>query len=236
MARTKSAEDASATVAGRGDLPSADAIAALRSWAEGLAAREALHRYLKNTKAGGQSSRALLSATRNQLVQASVRRRRPDLQAVFEATARGSFAKTGLALNLTEAVDELAATAVAIPRLMDEVSLWFDARAVSALAAQKIRTLADLTVRIPRRKMWWVGIEGLGARGAAKISGLFAANPELTAHARSLVGPVLRGDVQPWELLRIPSQLDGSAGHFRAPVHTCALNARNDYEAVSAWL
>lgn len=236
MARTKSAEEASATIAGRGDLPSADALAALRAWAEGLAAREAVHRYFKNTKADGQSSRALLSATLNQLVQASVRRRRPDLQAVFEATERGSFAKTGLALNLTEAVDELAATAVAIPRLMDEVSLWFDARAVSALAAQKIRTLADLTVRIPRRKMWWVGIEGLGARGAAKITAFFAANPELTAHARSLIGPVLRGDVQPWELLRLPSQLDGSAGQFRAPAHTCALNARNDYEAVSAWL
>jgi site-specific recombinase XerD len=236
MVRTRSAADASATVAGRGDLPSADALAALRAWAEGVAAREAVHRYLKNIKADGQSSRALLSATRNQLAQASVLRRRPDLQAVFEATERGSFAKTGLPLNLTEAVDELAATPIAEPRLMDEVALWFDARAVAALAAQKIRTLADLTVRIPRRKMWWVGIEGLGARGAAKITAFFAANPELTAHARSLIGPVLRGDVQPWEHLRLPADLDGSSGQFRAPVHTCALNARNDYEAVSAWL
>jgi site-specific recombinase XerD len=43
-------------------------------------------------------------------------------------------------------------------------------------------------------------------------------------------------DLVPWERLVVPTELDGSRGTFRAPLATCALDARNDYEAVNAWL
>lgn len=236
MGRTKNAADAQSAVAGKGDLPSADALAALRAWSMGLSAREAVHRYLGKTKTDGQSSRALLSAARRQLIDAADRRRRPDLAAVFEAVERGSCTKAALPLNLAEALDELTASGVPAPRLIDDVGLWFSARTAAALHAQKIQTLGELTLRVPRRKMWWVDIPGLGATGAGRVTTFFAEHPELTDHARALIGPVVPHEVQPWERVSLPTELDGSRGRFRAPVGECALNARNDYEAVSAWL
>ncbi|WP_458232260.1 phage integrase family protein [Roseateles sp. P5_E8] len=236
MSRTKHVADAQGAVAGKGDLPSPDALAALRAWSSGLSAREAVHRYLLNSKADGQSSRALLSATRSQLVEAAVHRRRPDLVVIFEATERGSSARSDLPLNLMEAMDDLMASPVLPPRLIDDVEMWFSARTSAALHALKIRTLGELTVRVPRRRMWWVDIDGLGARGAGKVTAFFAEHPELTEHARALLGPEARSEIEPWERVRLPAELDGSTGRFRAPASTCALNAKNDYEAVSAWL
>jgi len=125
---------------------------------------------------------------------------------------------------------------VASPKLIDDVRLWFDSRAATALEAEKVHTLGDLTLRVPRRKMWWVEFKGLGARGGAKITQFFAEHPDLTAHARQLIGLEPRSEVEPWERLRVPSELDGSTGRFRAPAQSCALDARNDYEALSAWL
>ncbi len=40
----------------------------------------------------------------------------------------------------------------------------------------------------------------------------------------------------PWERLRVPDEVNGSRGAFRAPKATCTLDANNDYEAVQAWL
>lgn len=40
----------------------------------------------------------------------------------------------------------------------------------------------------------------------------------------------------PWEQLRLPHEVDGSAGAFRAPLSTCILGVDNDYDAVQAWL
>jgi site-specific recombinase XerD len=42
--------------------------------------------------------------------------------------------------------------------------------------------------------------------------------------------------VVPWEALQLPGALDGSSGQFRAPVVGCTLTARDDYEAVTAWI
>lgn len=99
-----------------------------------------------------------------------------------------------------------------------------------------IRTLADLTVRVPRRRRWWTAITGLGATGARQVEAFFAAHPQLTAHARALVPIVAQHDVVPFERLYVPHEVDGSHGTFRAPAATCTLDANNDYEAVQAWL
>jgi hypothetical protein len=42
--------------------------------------------------------------------------------------------------------------------------------------------------------------------------------------------------IVPWEKLRLPHEVDGSQGNFRAPRNACTLNAKNDYETVQAWL
>lgn len=40
----------------------------------------------------------------------------------------------------------------------------------------------------------------------------------------------------PWESLRLPHEVDGSSGAFRAPKNTCTLDATDDYQAVKSWL
>ncbi|EDT03123.1 phage integrase family protein [Burkholderia ambifaria IOP40-10] len=107
---------------------------------------------------------------------------------------------------------------------------------VAALQAHGIRTLADLTVRIPRRRRWWIAIAGLGAAGARHVEAFFAAYPVLTERARALIVAAPAGDVVPWEQLRVPHEVDGSHGQFRAPRAACLLNATNDYEAIQSWL
>ncbi|MCW4181508.1 integrase, partial [Burkholderia cenocepacia] len=109
-------------------------------------------------------------------------------------------------------------------------------RAVATLQAHGIRTLAELTVRIPRRRRWWAAIDGLGVASARHIEAFFAAHPALTERARALIVAMPAGDVVPWELLRVPNEVDGSHGQFRAPQAACLLNSSNDYEAVQSWL
>jgi hypothetical protein len=42
--------------------------------------------------------------------------------------------------------------------------------------------------------------------------------------------------VVPWGNIRLPHEIDGSCGVFRAPRESCALDANNDYDAVQTWL
>lgn len=109
-------------------------------------------------------------------------------------------------------------------------------RAVRVLRTYGIATLTDLTVRVPRRRRWWSVVPGLGQTSARQIKAFFEAHPQLTERARALVEVGMPGVVVPWERLRIPDEIDGSHGSFRAPRQACALDANNDYEAVQAWL
>jgi len=71
---------------------------------------------------------------------------------------------------------------------------------------------------------------------STRIEAFFAAHPALTERARALITSSGPGPVVPWESLRLPHEVDGSSGTFRAPWHTCTLDANNDYGAVQAWL
>lgn len=109
-------------------------------------------------------------------------------------------------------------------------------RVAGALHVQGIKTLAALTVRIPRRRRWWATVPGLGATGARHVEAFFAAHPDLTERARALVATSSPRRIAAWENLQTPEEIDGSQGTFRAPRTSCALNATNDYQAVQAWL
>lgn len=122
------------------------------------------------------------------------------------------------------------------PQISDPIDWWLSGRAVKALRAHGIRTLADLTVRIPHRRRWWSTIDGLGARSARHIEVFFVAHPKLAERARALVTAAPPDPVVPWERIRLPQELDGTEGTFRAPRQMCTLDASNDYEAISAWL
>ncbi len=122
------------------------------------------------------------------------------------------------------------------PQISDSIDQWLSPRTVRALQAYGIHTLSALTVRIPRRRGWWKAIEGLGMTGARQVEAFFAAHPQLTERARALIPIIQPSGIVPWEQLRLPNEVDGSQGNFRAPRNACTLNATNDYEAVQAWL
>jgi len=215
------------------EFPDAAELAALRAWHAGLSTREAVERYLGERRAPSQSSRGVLGRIRRQLAAFARRRQREDLAVLFEISA-AERAKQGRAAD--QAIELLRTLPLPAPLISDDVGLWLDARAVAALRAAGIATLADLTVRVPRRRRWWAVIPGLGQASARRIEAFFVEHPRLTERARALIAEQVRGVVVPWEQLRLPNEVDGSQGQFRAPRETCVLTADNDYEAVQAWL
>ena len=214
-------------------FPDAAAQAAMRAWSEGLDSRAVVDRFLSQRRAQGESARGLLGRLRQQVAFYAHARHRPDLAALFERTNSRSPKHAAV---ITRALDTLAALALPQPLIGDEVERWLHTRSAAALRAAGIKTLADLTVRTPRRRRWWAAIPGLGATGARQIEHFFTEHPALTESARSLVTVASPQDLSPWERIVVPEDLDGSRGTFRAPRAACAMRADSDYQAVQAWL
>lgn len=215
-------------------MPDTASLAALRAWYEGMQARECVMHYLGHAKADGLSSRGILGAIRRQLKVLAKSVHRPDLAALFD---HPDAERTKHARKVIKAIELLPTLSVPEPMLGDDIARWLEPRAVRALQAQGIKTLAALTVRIPHRRRWWTAVPGLGMAGARRIEAFFAAYPDLTQRAHALVMKEPEHDIiVPWERLAVPEAIDGSQGAFRAPKATCVLRADNDYEAVQAWL
>jgi site-specific recombinase XerD len=214
-------------------LPNKAQIAALRAWHEGFSSRDAVEQFLPGVRAAGESSRGVIGRIRRQVAAFARLRHRDDLAALFEGpTKHGSAA----ARRVVAAVDTLRTTALPQPLIGDDVERWLPPRTIAPLRAAGIRTLANLTVRVPRRRRWWAAIVGLGVAHARQIEAFFAAHPDLTERARALVALPAPSDVSPWERIVVPAEVDGTNGTMRAPRESCALRAGNDYEAVQAWL
>jgi len=214
-------------------FPDTAALAALRAWYEGASSRQAAEHYLPDQLSDGKSARSVIARIRRQLALYARLRQRPDLVVLFECKANRRIRH---AKAIAHAVECLRTLPEPEPRIADDTALWLPERAVRALHAADIRTLADLTVRIPRRRQWWTAIPGLGPASAHKIEAFFARHPALTERARALIIAESPSIVMPWERLRLPHDVDGSAGAFRAPAATCILGVDNDYDAIQAWL
>jgi len=206
--------------------------AAIRAVHAGLDPREAIERFAPELLQRGTTARGALGQLRTRLVETAKERRRNDLLPVLERVGRDADLS---ARRVQTAVDALARSPVPTPAITDSVEHWLEPAAAELLQAQKINTLADLTLRVPRLRRWWRALTGLGPVRAKRIEGFFAAHPTLTTQARELVLLEQR-DLIPWERLQLPRNLDGSRGAFRAPPRRCVLSARNDYQAVQAWL
>ncbi len=209
----------------------------LRAWYAGLPVRQAVERFLPAALGDGKSARGVLGRIRRKLQALAQAAHRDDLAALLAhpAEERSRHAKA-----VTQAIDTLRTARAPEPQIADAIARWFAPRAVRVLHAHGITTLADLTVRIPRRHQWWKAVPGLGAASARAIETFFAAWPALTEKARALVVAGQRGPKDaicvPWEALEVPHEVDGTEGTFRAPRATCTLDASNDYEAVKTWL
>ncbi|MGY4725799.1 phage integrase family protein [Burkholderia pyrrocinia] len=211
-------------------FPDDAALAALRAWYAAVDTRAAVARYLGDRKAPGVSARSVVGRIRRALVAFATSRHRNDLAEVF---GKRSAASADTVMRAIETLRNLPAPE---PHIADDIDQWLPPRVVAALQAHGIRTLADLTVRIPRRRRWWTSIAGLGAAGARHVEAFFAAHPVLTERARGLIVAAPSGGIVPWDQLRVPHEVDGSHGQFRAPSRVCLLNASNDYEAIQSWL
>lgn len=214
-------------------FPHAAALAALRAWYEGVGAREAVCSLPRRQEGGWAIVPSHAGRTRRQLADYAQRRHRGDLSELFlhPAARRAERARA-----VAHAIEQLRSAPAPSPQITDDLALWLKARAVAALKACGMRTLADLTVRIPRRRRWWTAVPGLGQSGARSVEAFFAGDPELTERARALVARDAPADVVPWERVQVPCEMDGSTGAFRAPRATCALRSSNDYEAIQTWL
>ncbi|OLL31126.1 integrase [Burkholderia sp. SRS-W-2-2016] len=214
-------------------LPNADELAVLRAWYAGLPVRQAVARYLPAQLGEHKSARGVLGKIRRQLLAVARSLHRADLAALLDhpANEREQHAKT-----VAHVIEILRTARPAAPQIADDIEQWLAPRAVRVLREHGIATLADLTVRVPRRRQWWKAVPGLGAASARAIEQFFAAWPALTEKARTLIVASQRSDIVPWETLKLPHEVDGSNGTFRAPAATCTLDASNDYEAVQTWL
>ncbi|MBL3961195.1 tyrosine-type recombinase/integrase [Burkholderia sp. KCJ3K979] len=212
-------------------FPDEAELAALRSWYAGVDARAAVARYLGDRRAVGASSRGVLGRIRRRLIAYAQARHRADIAAVFVARSTSASAE-----GVARAIELLRNLPIPAPLITDTVEQWLPPRIVEALHAYGVRTLADLTVRIQRRRRWWSAIAGLGVSGARRIEAFFTEHPALTERARALIVVAPSGSIVPWEQLCVPHEVDGSRGQFRAPASACLLKASNDYEAVQSWL
>ncbi len=190
-------------------------------------------RYHSDAPARGQSSRGVIGAIRRDIAAFARSRHRDDLAELFVGPARKGPAA---ARAMAAAIEQLRNATVPVPLIGDGVGLWLEPRVAVVLRNAGIKTLADLTLRVPRRRRWWAGINGLGVAGARRIEAFFAAHADLTDRARALLVTLVPSDVLPWEKLVVPQEVDGSKGQHRAPRASCVLRANNDYEAVQAWL
>lgn len=214
-------------------LPDAEALAALRAWHEGLTSRDAVTRYLRDARAAGQSARRVIGAIRRDIAAFARLRHHEDLAKLFTGPARKGAAA---ARAMTAAIEQLRSAAVPVPLIRDRVDDWLGPRIAEVLRKVGIKTLADLTLRVPRRRRWWVDIDGLGVAGARRIEAFFAAHSVLTDRARALLATTAQSGVVPWEKLVVPHAVDGTMSLRRAPRASCVLRANNDFEAVQAWL
>lgn len=190
-------------------------------------------RYLREPQAAGQSSRGVIGAIRREIAAFARSRHRDNLAKLFTGPAcKGPAAGCAMAA----AVEQLRSAAAPAPLIGDGVDLWLAPRVAAVLRQAGIKTLAHLTLRVPRRRRWWVDIDGLGAAGARRIEAFFAAHADLTQRARALLDPTAPSDVVPWEKLVVPHEVNGTMGLHRTPRASCVLRANNDFEAVQAWL
>jgi hypothetical protein len=110
------------------------------------------------------------------------------------------------------AIEQLRDLQVPLPLVTDPIKHWLPERLAAPMKAHGLRTLADLTVRVPRRRRWSIAIPGLGATGARQVEAFLAEHPRLTDAARALVPIATSASVAPLERLYVPEQVDGSQG------------------------
>jgi site-specific recombinase XerD len=158
---------------------------------------------------------------------------RDDLAAVF---ADRTTDRTRQSMSIRRAIEALRELHGREPQITDDIGVWLPQRATRALKSLGITTLAELTLRVPRRHLWWIDIDGIGVASARNIEALFLRYPPLTESARRLVERLRPSRRVVWRQIAPTRSRDGSRGKYRAPKASCLLNVTTDRQAIEAWL
>nr|WP_186183709.1 phage integrase family protein [Burkholderia gladioli] len=151
------------------------------------------------------------------------------------------------------ALARMEAVLVEAPRPDHALEGWFSPFLVARLAEAGVATFEQLLGLIRRRRQrWYTAVPRLGAVGAERIVAFVDQHAESLGYLSPLamtprrqlpaghpaLRPVARApaDVAPLEALRVPAELDGSAGLNRAPVPAHQAELNTDLQAVRAWI
>ncbi|MFM0470451.1 tyrosine-type recombinase/integrase [Paraburkholderia strydomiana] len=214
-------------------FPDYASLAALRAWYEGLSARAAVDRYLSHKRIKAQSSRGVLGRIRRRLQRIAELNGREDLAALL--MERGTH-RNPPGMSVHRAIEALRELHGREPQINDDIARWLPRRASRALKHLGIGTLAELTLRVPRRRVWWTHLDGIGSASAREIESLFSRHTALTESARQLVDQYQPDRRIDWHQVTVVRSQDGSRGKYRAPKTRCLLNVATDREAIEAWL
>lgn len=150
--------------------------------------------------------------------------------------------------RLLDALRWLAEQPVRLPTRQDTLRQWLDDRLCDRLAQAGLLLFEDLLARIEAKgTRWTAGIPRVGPESAERL------HRWLREHAQSLgplplavlgepptrvqlQAPAAQTAVVPLERFVLPAHLSGVDGRNRAPADRCKLAARNDLEALHAWL
>ena len=222
--------------------PTRDDVAAFRAYLDGIAPRLVVARYGAQHLDREQSAHRILSAIRRTLIAAARLRQRHDEVQLLRTASPGRLSPAA-GPRLHAFLLQLPDMTVPAPTLMDPVENWFPPRSAQSLAVAGITTLAAVALRLQRRRTWWRTVPGFGQRAARKVDEFFVPHAYLLDETRrSLNAPRHSNSghagtaVIPWDWSNPPREFDGSRGKLRAPQRACLLEARNDYQAVQAWL
>ena len=222
--------------------PTRDDVAAFRAYLDGIAPRLVVARYGARYLEHEPSAHRILSTIRRTLITALRLRQRHD-EAQLLRTAQPGRLSPAAARRLDALLRQLPDLAVPTPALTDPVAPWFAPRSARSLAAAGITTLGAVAIRQLHRRTWWRTVPGLGLRGTQAIDAFFTSHVHLRDETRRLLREPRHSNfglagtaVIPWDWSNPPRELDGSRGKLRAPQRACLLEARNDYQAVQAWL
>ncbi len=147
------------------------------------------------------------------------------------------------------ALARMEAALVEAPRPDHALEGWFAPYLVTRLADAGVATFEQLLGLICRRRQrWYTAVLRLGAVGAERIVALVDQHADSLGYLSPLamtprrqlpadhpaLRPVARAlaDVAPLEVLRVPAELDGSAGLNRAPVPAHQAELNTDLQAV----
>lgn len=164
--------------------------------------------------------------------------------AMDPVTARKSKRNERLRKRLLEAVRWLDGWLPQSPELADPVEVWLDEAMADRLHRAGVSTLEQLVTLIRKRgEKWYRKVPKLGSIGAGRIRhwlqtrDLLGPEKLLPATRQSLAAlgrPT--GALVPLEALVLPEEFSGVTGANRNYSSRCGLAARDDKQAIEAWL